>query len=67
MDGAEGPLLGYSDKRVMTEAERAEAFALAMYEEALNKLLPPSARDVVEEQSSQIRLAHDRAQAFLTH
>ena len=60
-------VLGHSDKRVITDAERAEAFALARYEEALNKLLPPSARDVVEDQSSQIRRAHERAQAFLTH
>ena len=60
-------LLGHSDDRVITEVERAEASALAMYEDALNTLLPPAAHDVVEQQSTQIRLAHARASAFLMH
>lgn len=60
-------LLGHSDARVITEVERAEAAALAMYEDALTALLPPAARDVVEAQSSQIRMARERAHALLLH
>ena len=60
-------LIGHSDRRAITEAEHIEDLALATYEKALNEMLPPTARDVVERQSAEIRLAHDRVQTLLLH
>ena len=60
-------VLGYSDRGVMTEAERAEAYTFATYEDALQRLIPPSARDLVEHQRAQIVVAHHRAQVWGSH
>jgi uncharacterized protein (TIGR02284 family) len=60
-------LIGYSDNTMITEAEHSEDLALATYENALNDMLPPTARDVVERQWAEIRLGHDRVRAFLSH
>ena len=56
-----------SDWAMITEAEHSEALALAAYEHALDDMLPLTARDVVERQRAEIRLAHDRVRAFLSH
>ena len=56
-----------SDRAMITEAEHSEALALDAYEHALADMLPPTARDVVERQCAEIRLAHDRVQGFLSH
>ena len=55
------------DRAMIAEAEHSEHLALAAYESALDDMLPPTARDMVEQQRSEIRLAHDRVQAFLSH
>lgn len=60
-------LIGYSDRAMVTEAEHGEDLTLATYENALDDMLPPTARDLVERQSAEIRLAHDRVRAFLSH
>jgi len=60
-------LVGNSDRAMITEAAHGEDLALATYENALDDLLPPTARDLVERQSAEIRLAHDRVRAFLSH
>ena len=60
-------LIGHSDRRMITEAEHEEDLALAAYENALNGTLPPTARDVVERQSAEIQLTHDRMRALLSH
>ena len=60
-------LIQHSDKRAITEAEHAEELALATYEKALDEMLPPTARDVVERQSAEIRLARDRVRALMSH
>ena len=60
-------LIGSSDRAMLREAEHGEALTLATYENALDDMLPPTARDVVERQRAEIRLAHDRVQAFLSH
>jgi uncharacterized protein (TIGR02284 family) len=60
-------LAGNSDRAMLTEAEHSEDLALATYENALNDMLPPTARDVVERQWVEIRMAHDRVRAFLSH
>jgi uncharacterized protein (TIGR02284 family) len=56
-----------SDRAMITEAEHSENLALAAYEHALDSMLPPTARDVVERQRAEIRLAHDRVQSLLSH
>ena len=60
-------LVGHSDKRLITDAEHIEALALATYKEALEDVVPPTAREVIERQSAEIRLTHDRVQALLSH
>jgi uncharacterized protein (TIGR02284 family) len=55
------------DRAMITEAEHSENLALATYENALDDMLPPTARDVVERQCAEIRLAHDRVRSFLSH
>ena len=60
-------LIGHSDRRMITEAEHIENLAAAAYEKALDEMLPPTARDVIERQSAEIRLAHDRVRALLAH
>ena len=59
-------LSGASDRAMITEAEHSEALALAAYEHALDVMLPPTARDVVERQWAEICLAHDRVQGLLS-
>ena len=60
-------LIGSRDQEMITEAEHSEDLALAAYENALDDMLPPTARDVVEQQRAEIRLAHDRVQSLLSH
>ena len=60
-------LIGHSDRRVITDAEHIEDLARATYEHALDEMLPPTARDVVERQSAEIHLAHERVRALLSH
>jgi uncharacterized protein (TIGR02284 family) len=55
-----GALSGQSDLVVVTEAERGEDAALEVYTEALESVLPPEARDIVEEQCAAIRKSRDR-------
>ena len=60
-------LMGADDKQMITEAEHAEGLALTTYQNALNDLLPPTARELVERQCAEIRQTHDRVQRFLSH
>ena len=62
-----GALIGYSDRAIIADAEHDEDLALATYENALDDMLPPTARELVERQRAEIRLAHDRVRAFLSH
>jgi uncharacterized protein (TIGR02284 family) len=62
-----GALVGYRDRAMIAEAEHDEDLALATYENALDDMLPPTARELVERQRAEIRLAHDRLRAFLSH
>ncbi len=59
--------VGHSDQTMIAEAEHAEGRSLATYSGALDDLLPPTVRDLVERQQAEIRLAHDRVQALLVH
>ena len=60
-------LMGADDTKIISQAEHAEDLARATYEPALDDMLPPTARDLVERQWKEIRLAHERVRAFLTH
>ena|SRR5579862_6506318 len=60
-------LVGSDDTRMLSQAEQAETAALTTYEHALQDILPPSARDLVERQWKQIQMGHDRVRAFLVH
>lgn len=55
------------DKAMLAEAEQAEAHILAAYQEALDDLLPITARDVVERQYAEIRRAQDQVHSLLSH
>jgi uncharacterized protein (TIGR02284 family) len=60
-------LIGVGDKEMIAEAEHVEDLALATYVTALDDMLPPTARDLIERQCAEIRLAHDRVRSFLSH
>jgi uncharacterized protein (TIGR02284 family) len=60
-------LIGSGDKEMIAEAEHGEDLALATYETALDDMLPPTARDLVERQCAEIRLAQNRVRSFLSH
>lgn len=46
------------DKAVLAEAERGERFAVSAYDDAVNDMLPPDVRDLVEAQDEDVRMAH---------
>jgi uncharacterized protein (TIGR02284 family) len=45
------------DHAVLDEASRGERFAVAAYENAVNDMLPPDTRDLVEAQDAKLRAA----------
>ncbi len=55
----------HDDAAIIREAERGERAALAAYEDALNGMLPPTARDVIERQCAHVRHSHERVHALL--
>ena len=56
---------GHDDTAIVREAERGERIALGAYEDALDGLLPPSVRDLIESQCADVRHSHNRVHAFL--
>ena len=58
-------LSGHEDATVIAEAERGERSALAAYDDALNGIVPPTARDLIERQREEIRRSRERVQALL--
>jgi uncharacterized protein (TIGR02284 family) len=55
----------HDDGAIVREAERGERSALGAYEDALDGLLPPTTRDVIEQQCAEIRDCHNRVHALL--
>jgi len=45
------------DRAVLEEAARGERFALAAYDDAVNDLVPPDARELIEAQDLGVRVA----------
>lgn len=55
----------HEDSAIIREAERGERMALAAYEDALDGMLPPTARELVERQCAQVRHSFNRVHALL--
>lgn len=45
------------NRAVLAEAARGERFAVATYDQAIHEILPPDARDLIEEQDQDVRAA----------
>lgn len=56
---------GHDDGAIIREAERGERSALAAYEDALDGMLPPGTRDLIERQCAEVRHSHNRVHAML--
>jgi uncharacterized protein (TIGR02284 family) len=56
---------GHDDAVIIREAERGERSALAAYEDALDGMLPPETRGLIEGQCAEVRHAHNRVHALL--
>ncbi len=54
-----GTLVGYSDRAMLTEAERGEDAALGRYRKALKENLPPEVRALVQRQAEGVQRNHD--------
>ncbi len=52
------------DHAILVEAERGERAALATYDDAINGMLPPGTRDVIETQQAGVHTAYERLQAL---
>jgi uncharacterized protein (TIGR02284 family) len=59
-------LTGHDPKAILREAERGEEAALAAYKDALEGMLPPEARDLIERQYEDVRQTYHRIHTFLT-
>lgn len=56
---------GHDDAVIIREAERGERIALGAYEEALDGMLPPTARELIEQHCAEVRHSHNRVHALL--
>ena len=56
---------GHDDAAIIREADRGERSALAAYEDALDSMLPPETREVIERQCADVRHSHNRVHAML--
>jgi uncharacterized protein (TIGR02284 family) len=56
---------GHDDGAIIREADRGERSALAAYEDALDGMLPPETRDLIERQCAEVRHSHNRVHALL--
>lgn len=55
---------GNHDQSLIVEAERGERIALAAYDEAINGVIPPDVRDLVERQRGKVQDAQARLHAM---
>jgi uncharacterized protein (TIGR02284 family) len=56
----------HDESAIIGEAERGERAAAAAYDEALQGIVPPTARDTIEQQRDAIKESHARVHATLT-
>lgn len=59
-----GHVPGHHDHGIVTEAERGEHAALGAYEDALNGMLPPTVRELIEGQREAVEQAYGRIRAL---
>jgi len=59
-------LAPHEDGAMIREAERGERAAMAAYDEALESMLPPESRELVESQRAQIQHTYRRLNGVLT-
>jgi uncharacterized protein (TIGR02284 family) len=59
-------LTGHDPKAILREAERGEEAALAAYKDALEGMLPPATRDMIERQYEDVRQTHECIRTFLS-
>ena len=64
--GIKDAISGHNDAAIIREAERGERAALSAYEDAIQGMLPPTARDVIERQCEAVRRSHGRVHSLLT-
>ena len=55
----------HEDAAIIREADRGERSALAAYEDALDGMLPPATRDLIERQCAEVRHSQNRVHALL--
>ena len=63
--GIRDAISGHDERAIIREAERGERAALAVYEDAVNGMLPPTARDVIEQQCEGVRRSYGRVHALI--
>lgn len=56
----------HDDAAIIKEAERGERAALAAFQDAIDGMLPPESRELIETQYAGIQHTHRRLDAFLT-
>jgi uncharacterized protein (TIGR02284 family) len=60
-------LLGHSERAFIEDAAHMERDAVTTFEHALDDMLPPTTRDLVEKQCAELRKSHDRVRSLLVH
>ena len=63
--GVRDAIARHDETAIIREVERGEHAALAAYQDAVNGMLPPTARDVIERQCEAVRRSHGRVHALL--
>jgi uncharacterized protein (TIGR02284 family) len=63
--GIRDAIAGHDDTAIIREVERGERAALTAYRDAINGMLPPDARDLIERQYEAVRRSHGRVDALL--
>jgi uncharacterized protein (TIGR02284 family) len=58
-------LSGHDDQAVMAEVRRGDAVTLRVFADAIAGMLPPTIREVVEEQQRLIRAGHRRIEEVM--
>lgn len=59
-----GHVPGHHDHAIVAEAERGEQAARGAYEDALNGMVPPTVREILEQQCAAVQKAHERVLAL---
>ncbi|HEY6509536.1 MAG TPA: PA2169 family four-helix-bundle protein [Vicinamibacterales bacterium] len=60
-------LLGHNEMTLIQDAESIERDTLLSFENALRDLLPPTSRDLIEQQCDELRKSHERVRSLLMH